>query len=541
MWYRRSIWFSLFILILTLQACGGGGGGSAETGTGGVNLSLTDAPGDFDNVFITVSAVRFHKSDVADPRAGDWLRYDLASPVTVDLLSLANGNMQSLWNNIQLPIGTYKQIRLHLVPTFNSGPPNGHTFYNEVIIGGTTYALNIPDADDGIKLVGTFAVTGGNTLKLAIDFNASDDIVEFHEGAGADYVLKPRLEYFNLDHAGAIIGKLSTSGSITAPRFVIKAERLATAQEMLDSGSTSTYHVVRRWTVPRADGTFILYPLSTAVTGTWDVMIRGLNTRTMIVKGVPITRGTTSTSGATDLATINTSTTSTPDYPVAGTIQSPTGAWVQFYQTLPGPGEYPYEIRFRHFNPLWGGFRQTFYLNDDQIQVADFVSSGATLAFTPMTPANGIGQYDAVAGALLYQRSTPSVVTSSTTTVTFTMLDVISPYSLNSVTGAISLGTNGMMFTKMNGHMNSGLLFAVHGGMIVNTLNSFNSTIDSQMASGGSYTINLPGGFPGAFYGIDAVAWHAPLPSNYKAIGIPQIVDLRTGNDMANIDMLPLW
>jgi len=541
MWFRRIIWLSTFILILALQACGGGGGVSGTTSTGGVNLSLTDAPGDFDNVYITVSAVRFHKSDVADPRAGDWLWYRLASPVTVDLLSLANGNMQALWNNIQLPIGTYKQIRLHLVPTFNANPPAGHQYFNEVAISGTTYPLIVPDADDGIKLVGSFAVTDGGSLKLAIDFNASEDIVEFHEGAGADYVLKPRLAYFDLDHAGAIIGKLSTSGSITAPRFVIKAERLATAQEMLDSGSTATYHVIRRWTVPRADGTFILFPVSTRVTSTWDVVIRGLNTETMIIKGVPVANGTTPISNATDLSTISTSTTSSPDYPVAGTIQSPTGAWVQFYQTLPGPGEYPYEIRFRDFNPLWGGFHQTFYLNNDQIKVADFVSSGSALLFSPVSPANGIGQYDAVAGALLYQRSTPSVVTSSTTTVAFTTLNIISPYTLNSVTGVISLGTNTMMFNKMNGNMNSGLLFAVHGGMIVNTLNGFNSTIGNQMVSGGSYTITLPGGFPGAFYGIDAAGWQAPLPSIYKAIGIPQIVDLRTGNDTADIDMLPLW
>ena len=98
-----------------------------------------------------------------------------------------------------------------------------------------------------------------------------------------------------------------------------------------------------------------------------------------------------------------------------------------------------------------------------------------------------------------------------------------------------------MMNYKMMGQMNSGLLFAVHGGMIVNTLNSLNSNINNQMGNGGSYSINLPGGFPDAFYGIDAVAWETPLPNKYKAIGIPQIVDLRSGNDVANIDMLPLW
>ncbi|MGE5172623.1 MAG: hypothetical protein ACM3MD_02220 [Betaproteobacteria bacterium] len=78
---------------------------------------------------------------------------------------------------------------------------------------------------------------------------------------------------------------------------MIKAERLA-------SDGTNTYHVVRRWTAPRPDGSFILYPVSTLVTSTWDVVIRGLNYQTVIIKGLPITKGATPTSGATDLGTI---------------------------------------------------------------------------------------------------------------------------------------------------------------------------------------------------------------------------------------------
>ncbi|HXY54110.1 MAG TPA: DUF4382 domain-containing protein [Nitrospirota bacterium] len=531
-------------LSIFLAACGGSGsssiGGTASQGT--VNMSVTDAPGDYDHVYITVKDAWFNTSDVADPRAADWHKIPLAAPVTVDLMSLSNGQMQAIWSNINLTVGAYRQIRLFLVPTYASNPPAGHQYYNEVVIGSLTYPLYIPDPDHGIQIIGTFTVSGGGRLKLAFDFDAGEDIVEFHDGV--DYILKPRMKYFDLDNAGAIIGKLSSTGTFTtASHYVIKAERLATAAEMLATGSTGTYHVIRRWTVPNTDGTFILYPVSTLETNTWDVVIRGENIDTLIIKGVPITKGATPASGATDLGTIITTPTTTPnnDYMVAGTIGSPTGAWVQFYQTLPGSGEYPYEIRFRHFNPLWGGFHQTFMLNDDQVQVGTFVSSGATLTFTSVTPANGIGTYDAVAGALMYQRSASTVVTSATTTVPFTTLSIISSYSTNTVTGNISLGTDAAMQSMMLGQMNSGLLFAVQGGMVVNTLNSINSTIDNQMSSGGSYQINLPGGYPGAFYGIDAVAWEAPLPSIYKAIAIPQIVDLRTGNDTANMQMLPLW
>ena len=298
--------------------------------------------------------------------------------------------------------------------------------------------------------------------------------------------------------------------------------------------------MIRRWTVPKADGSFILYPVSTRVTGTWDVVVRGLNTETMIIKNVPVAKGSTPLSNPTDLGTITPSPAGSPDYPVAGTIPSPTGAWVQFYQTLPGAGEYPYEIRFRHFNPLWGGFRQNFMLNDDQVQVGTFVSSGATLSFTQVTPVSGAGNYNAVAGAILYSRSAPALVTGSTTTVSFPApLAVMSPYQDNSITGSIVMN-NAM---KMNNKMDRGLLFAVHGGMIVNAIG-----VNSQMVTGGAYTMtNLPGGtpatpLPGAFYGVDALGWLSSNPTGtYRAIAIPQIVDLRTGDDTADLDMLPLW
>jgi hypothetical protein len=83
----------------------------------------------------------------------------------------------------------------------------------------------------------------------------------------------------------------------------------------------------------------------------------------------------------------------------------------------------------------------------------------------------------------------------------------------------------------------------VHGGMIVNAIR-----LDNQMTGmmSSSYTLaDLPGGttatpLSGAFYGIDAVGWSASNAA-YKAIGISQIVDLRTSDDTATTTMMPLW
>jgi hypothetical protein len=60
-----------------IKACGGGNG-SASTQTGVAQVSLTDAPGDFDHVWITVKDVWFHTSDVAGPNDPGWLKYPLS-------------------------------------------------------------------------------------------------------------------------------------------------------------------------------------------------------------------------------------------------------------------------------------------------------------------------------------------------------------------------------------------------------------------------------------------------------------------------------
>ncbi len=528
--YRRYLFFLMvFTTVAILQACGSNSSSSSNgnaSSAGTLSVLVTDAPGDFDHAYITVKDIWFHTSSTAGPNDAGWVKKPLAAPVTVDLLTLANGGMQSLWSNVSLAVGNYQQIRLILAGTEDTLTASAQTknlqYNNEVVIGGTAYPLHVPDAPHGIKLTGAFTVAAGGTLRLAIDFDAGHDIVDFRTG---EYVLKPRLTYFDLDHAGAIIGKLAVAsgGSITTPRFVIKAERLI-------SDGTNTYHVVKRWTVPKPDGTFILSPVSTLVTGTWDVVVRGLGYQTVIIKNVPIATGSTPASGATDLGTI-TMTAGAPDYKVTGAIASPTGSWVQFYQTLPGSGEYPYEIRFRHFNPLTGTFTIPFplSLSNDVLQVGTYGTP--TITLTPTTPVGGSGAYKAAAGAILYDRSAYQTVSSaSTSTVSFGPLSVTAPYQSNTVTGMVSMSTS-----TMNGMMDRGVLFAVHGGMIVNAIN-IGSNGGGQIVSGGSYTIsNLPGGTAatpllGAFYGIEAVGWSSSPTATTatRAFSVPQTVDLST-------------
>jgi len=526
---------SAVLLMFMLQACGSSGstGSGDSKAMGAVSVALTDGPGDCDHVWITVSDIWFHKGDGADPgQQGGWIKAPLAAPVTVDLLTLGNGNAQSIWDSIALPAGTYKQIRLVLVDTEDPLTASAQIannnatlkYNNEVVVNGVECPLHVPDARHGIRLIGAFNVTEGGTLKLAIDFDAGQDVVEFRNGQ--DYILKPRLAYFDLDNVGAIVGRISLSSgqSYTAPRFVIKAEQL---------NADGTYHMVKRYTTPDATGRFVLYPLSAMTATTYDLVLRGLDYQTIILKGVPVSRGATPTSGATDLGTIAMTAAVSPDYSLDGTITSPTGAWVSFYQTLQGAGEVPYEIRFRHFNPLNGTF-PAFRLSSDQIQVASYMTSTIMSGLTATSPVGGNGVFGAVAGALMYAPGVPQLVSSGTVTVAFSSLSPKVPATACGISGVISRPS-----TTRAMSMDGGRVFAVHGGMIVDAI-----PMSSQMMSGGSYSLsNLPGGstanpLTGAFYGVEAIGWSSTTSA--RAIAMPGIADLRTGDAAVDINLMML-
>ena len=520
----KRLFLSLLLMAgtFTLVACGGAssssspGGVPPPTGNGLMSVSLTDGPGDYDHVYITVKDVWFHTSDASGPNEAGWLKFPLATPVTVDLVALGNGAAaQSLWNNLTLPVGTYQQIRLFLEPTFKAGPPAGHTYFNEVVLNSATtpLPLRIPDAEHGIRLAGTFQVTDGGSNNLAIDFDAGNDVIEFR--SGAEYVLKPRLAYFDLADVGAIVGNIDTTaaGTNSTSRFVFKAEQVNAA---------GTFHVVRRYSTlsDTTTGKFVIYPLPS---GTYDLLLRGLGHDTVIIKGVPVTKGTTPTSNPTTVPMVTMPVGS--DYLASGSITSPTGAWVNFYQTLQGAGEVPYEVRFRHFNPLNGQF-SNFKLSNGPVHVAAYNSASISPVVTPTIESQG--SYSAVADALRFDRSAPQPVSSTSSTVTFgTPLTVTAPWTAHTISGNVVL--NPADLNKLD----SGILFAIHGGMIVHAIN-----IDTQMGAGGAYSVtNLPGGQPGAIYGVDAAGWSSsPLHPLRRGITAGAIADLRSG-DATGIDM----
>ncbi|TWJ32706.1 DUF4382 domain-containing protein [Geobacter argillaceus] len=532
---------AMFSLALLLAGCGSSSPGDT-TPAGTVDVDVTDAASiDYAHVYVTVRAVAFHTVDTKGFRlfstnhvfksytanravqTSDWQVQTLPAPVTVDLAQLANGtvyadtNGKSLFSGIKLPEGKYQQIRIILAPTEGSymGSITGLTYNNEVQLPNDTthYPLRVPSAAEGIKLVpeSPVVVTAGASVKLVLDFNLNNDVVKVSPNNQTEFILKPRLGYFDMNRVASITGKVSF-GNLTTSRFVIKAEQVA---------ANKTYRIVRRWTsVDKTTGKFNLYPLpvfGTATTATYDILLRGRNVQTAIVKGVKVHKGTTIASGV-NLGTIAMQTGSEFTAQLQNAYH-PSGAWLNFYQTIAGDS-IPYEVRYRHLNPYTGKFFAPIELSTGPIQVASFDNAAQTVgAFTADTTSQG--SFSAIVEASFYGRGTPVTVANGASPVSFAPSVLAALPSANSITANVTIPLTLTGLTK--GH-----LFITHGGLVIDSYQ-----VDSLIAAGGGqYTVlNLPGGttttpLAGAYYGVNVFGWGG----GKIASGSLQHLDLTTGS-----------
>ena len=441
MWLLRE-WIAMIILTLLLAGCGGGGGDGVSNGngapqTGVAKISLTDAPAtDLDHVWVTVKEIRFHLDQTCDNLTDSgWQSYPLPAPVTLDLAALNNGLWDTLWNDIVLPVGNYQQIRLILAgtedPLAASATAKALSYNNQVTDGGIPYPLIIPAAKNGIKLIGTFKVATAAPLHIVVDFDITHDVVETGNGR---YILKPRLKYFVISAqlSAAITGTIKRPdgtpfANYTGVSVIIKAE----APETITFANTSTARVMAivRATSVKPDGSFALYPLPSEPGRTYDLVIRGSGIRTMVLKDVPAEPGTTKDS----LSMFGIELRLASQY-VAGaqvfnavTLSEPVfGASVGFYQTLPGPGEIPCLIRFRHVDPLHGTFAN-FSLPNGDVLAGSFNSNGFLQSFVSKVPLEGADSFSAFATAPFFYADGPKLYTPHDTSNRF----LLSPIHYN--------------------------------------------------------------------------------------------------------------
>lgn len=231
--------FLLFILLGFTAGCGDGGGSSKANvnlnngvesdGTGTLMLSLTDAPGDYKAVYVTIDEVKACKvadsdsdTDLVEDADCEWI--SLAKPMkTYNLLTLTEGITETL--GVQdLEAGTYHQMRLMIGLTPDSG-------VNDILEGNPLHsslcqsfeleqcANYIVDNDDGIhelkipsgiqsgiKLVHPFEIIEGRFKELVLDFDADKSVVT--AGKSGKYILKPTIKVLDVENLSMVSGQI---------------------------------------------------------------------------------------------------------------------------------------------------------------------------------------------------------------------------------------------------------------------------------------------------------------------------------------------
>jgi hypothetical protein len=185
---RNKIFIALvFVLSIFFIQCSKN---DSTTGKATLSISLTDDPGNFDEVNIDIVGVEVtgENGAIADlnVKAGIY-----------NLLDFTNG-IDTLIATGSIDEGTISQIRLILGDN------------NTVVVDGVTYSLSTPSAQEsGLKLQVHDELKAGVVYAILLDFDANKSIVE--EGNGS-FQLKPVIQVVDLAISGSIKGAITPVG-----------------------------------------------------------------------------------------------------------------------------------------------------------------------------------------------------------------------------------------------------------------------------------------------------------------------------------------
>jgi Domain of unknown function (DUF4382) len=173
---------------------------SCSSGSGTVVVHLTDAPGPYEHVDITVSELSMHasgghegegaKDDKGVPgggggegEGGGWVTVDVPAQA-IDLLTLQNGVTMEL-GSAKVPAGSYDMLRMVVSSA-------------TVTVNGQTSPLSVPSgAERGVQVKYAFTVGSGDKTDLLLDFDANASV---HQEGNGGYTMVPVLSVKNASH-----------------------------------------------------------------------------------------------------------------------------------------------------------------------------------------------------------------------------------------------------------------------------------------------------------------------------------------------------
>ena len=168
---------------------------SSTIGQGKLSVYLTDLPGDYEAVYVTIAEVRVHREGTEgdDSDEGEWLT--IATPgVTYNLLDLQHDVTAFMGDEI-IPDGDYTQLRL-ILSSVSDGERNmfgeEHEAANYIVLKEEDnlipFALKVPS--NTIKYNHNFSIPNGGEVDMLIDFDADKSI----HPAGDKWILNPVLK-----------------------------------------------------------------------------------------------------------------------------------------------------------------------------------------------------------------------------------------------------------------------------------------------------------------------------------------------------------
>jgi len=203
---RNTIFYTALIAtaLFLLASCS-----KNEKGTSRLQVSLTDAPGDYDALYIDVQDIKINTT--SDSSSG-WSSLENVRHGTYNLLDLVNGK-DTLLADATIPSGRIQQIRLILGSE------------NYVKISGQMLKLTTPSAQQsGLKLNIHQDVSAGIVYQLLLDFDVAKSVVESNNGK---YILKPTIRTIMQAIGGSIRGTVAPDSLQTAVLAIQGADTVA--------------------------------------------------------------------------------------------------------------------------------------------------------------------------------------------------------------------------------------------------------------------------------------------------------------------------
>jgi hypothetical protein len=180
-----------------------------RTGNARLQVYLTDAPGDYEEVNVEIIGVQVNRGD----NDSGWESLAGVQAGVYNLLDFTNG-IDTLIAEAELPSGRINQVRLLL----------GNN--NSLKIHGETHSLTTPSGQQsGLKLSVNFDLTPGVTYRLLLDFDAAKSIVPRAGG----YNLKPVIRVITQATSGAIRGTISPAEANAAVMAMVGADTVGTS------------------------------------------------------------------------------------------------------------------------------------------------------------------------------------------------------------------------------------------------------------------------------------------------------------------------